>query len=116
LDEAALDLPEIDRGDERITDVVEDVDSPNAMLTGEARNLDLGDGSPEREVVERLSAAAISVVPDIGRPIIAGRGERDLGEVRRLDERLEGDRSPLIAVDENSAVAKVDVLGVAVGT
>ena len=77
LDEAAFDLSAIDHGRQRIADVLQDVDAPQAVVAGEAVDLHFGDGGAEGEVVKRRAAAGRAIEVNLRRPVIALREERD---------------------------------------
>ena len=58
LDEAALDLAEVDQRRQAVADVVHDVDPAGAVGAGEAVDLDLGRRGAVGEVLERLRRAS----------------------------------------------------------
>ena len=58
LDEAALDLAEVDRRIERAADVVEDIDRDHAMLAGERVDHDLAQRRAISEIEEGPAAMA----------------------------------------------------------
>ena len=89
LDEAALDLAEVDRRIDRAADVVQEVGAQHPVLAGERIDDDLGHGGAVGEIVERPAAGAGAVVPDLGRAVEPGRRELDavlVGEPRELGE------------------------------
>ena len=90
LDEAALDLPQVDRRIERVADVVEDVDRDDLVLAGERVDHDLAERRAISEIEERAAAMAGPVIADVRSRVIAGRGERDAGEMGAAAELGEG--------------------------
>jgi hypothetical protein len=77
LDEAALDLPHVDRRIERSADIMKDVDTQDPALPRERVDGDLAHRRAIGEVVERPTPPLIPVVVDVRRGVEAGRGQRD---------------------------------------
>ncbi len=90
LDEAALDLPAVDRRIDGAPAVVEHVDPQYAVLARERIDHDLGDRRAVGEVQERTAAERGGVPADLRRAVEAGRGERHPRRMGRRRELGEG--------------------------
>ena len=89
LDEAALDLADVQRRIQRLAAVVKDVDALDPVLAGQRVDRDLAAGGAIGEVVERPAGAGGAVPVDLGRLVEAGRGERDPAHVGLPDQGAE---------------------------
>ena len=76
LDEAAFDLPAVDRRVERAADVVQEIGAQEPRFSGERVDRHLRHRGAVGEVVERLALEGSAVEVDLGRAEIAGRRER----------------------------------------
>jgi hypothetical protein len=90
LDEAALDLAQVDRRIERAADVVEDVDRGHLVLAGQRVDHHLAQRRAISEIEEGPAAMGGPVVIDVRRRVEAGRGQRDSGEMGAAAEIVEG--------------------------
>ena len=72
LDEAALDLTEVDQRRQAVAHVVHDVDPAQPVGAGESVDLDLGQRGPVGEVLERLALHPVGVPVQSGGAVEAG--------------------------------------------
>ncbi len=90
LDEAALDLAEVDRRIQRAADVVQDVGAQHPVLAGQGVDRHFGHRGPIGEIEERAALMTLTVVVDLGRSVEAGRRQRHALDVGHTAEQVEG--------------------------
>ena len=112
LDEAALDLPDVDQRRQAVADVVHDVGPQQPVGAGEAVDLDLGHRRAVGEVLERLALHPLGVPVQPRGAVEAGRPQLhplEVGVVHQLGPR------DLLVVEADAgdhAVDEPDVVGV----
>ena len=77
LDEAALDLAEVDGRIQRLADVMQDVDARHLVFAGQRVDHHLAHRRAIGEVVEGMARGGAAVVVDLRRRVVARRRERD---------------------------------------
>ncbi len=111
LDEAALDLADVDHRGEAVADVVDDVHPPDAVRAGEAVHLHLGRRGAVGEVLERRAPERLRVPVEALGAVEAGRRQLDPLEVRGAHQVVPG-QFPVAPEDAGDALDDAYVGGV----
>src|SRR5690606_12452646 len=100
------DLADVDGRVQRSAHIVEDVGAQHLVFAGQGVDDHFATGGAEGVVVERSSARLAAVVKDFRGLVETGARQRDLAEIRLLDQRFE--RQDLLAYT-HMAVAELYV-------
>ena len=110
LDETAFDLAAVDPFVDRLTAVVENIDSPHVHLAGETVDFHLADRRADGEIIKRMPLPRVAVPVDLRGAVVTRRGQTHALHPRFMGDIPELEKLGRMLRMEDAAVTELDIV------